>query len=306
MKNGIKVGVIFAIIAALCSSINTPLSKLLLNTGSVGPVFSGGLLYLAAGIVAGVVLLGRLIIKPKQKEQPLVKKDWLFVVGVAFFNAIGVACTMLGLKMVSASNAALLSNFELIVTSLVALLIFKNKISPRLWVGISFIFVACVLLSSDDVTNFKFNYGTLLVLVGPLCWGFANNFMKKISGKDPATTILIDGFLSAAICIVISLCIGETITDVWAVLGMLGIGAIAYGVSLFFYIKAQRLIGAPRTSAYFSIAPFVAVIISLFIFQKWPAWWFYVALVIMAIGVWLASSDRSLFKQKKEKSTDKN
>lgn len=306
MKKGLKTGVLFAIISALCSSINTPLSKLLLSTGSVGPILSGGTLYLGAVVVAAVVLLFQKLSKKKSNEIPIDKKDAPYVIGVGVLNGIGVACSMLGLKLISASNAALLSNFEIVVTSLVALFIFKDKISPRLWVGIVFVLAACILLSSDDISNLHFSLGALLVLVAPVCWGFGNNFMKRIAHKNPFQSILIEGLITFTLCAMLSVRSHEITSNFLSLLWVLGIGIIAFGISLCFYIYAQRIIGAPRTSAFFMLAPFIAVIISFIIFQETPGWWYFVALGLMVIGTWLASSDKPLFVKKKTKKAANN
>ena len=49
---------------------------------------------------------------------------------------------------------------------------------------------------------------------------------------------------------------------------MLLVGFIAYGLSIYFYVYAQRLLGAARTSAYYAISPFIAAILSLIIFKQ--------------------------------------
>ncbi|MBR5508711.1 MAG: EamA family transporter, partial [Lachnospiraceae bacterium] len=67
------------------------------------------------------------------------------------------------------------------------------------------------------------------------------------------------------------------------------VGFVAYGLSIYFYIYAQRDLGAARTSAYYSVAPFVGVFLSLLIFREIPGINFWTALVIMAWGTWLAS-----------------
>lgn len=301
MRKSTKIGIVFAIIAAICSSINTPISKLLLNSNTIGPVLSGGFLYLGAAICASIFLLFRKIAKPKVKEKPLERKDFPYVFSIAVLNAIGVACSMVGLRLVSASNAALLSNFEIVVTSLVALFIFKDKISPRLWAGIIFVFIACILLCSDDLTNLKFSSGAFLILLAPICWGFGNNFMKRISHKDPLMSIIIEGTITAILCFMIGVRLHEEITQFYSILAILSVGIICYGVSLRFYIYAQRSIGAPRTSAFFSLAPFMSVLISTAIFRESPAWWYYVALGLMGLGVWLSSSDRKIFRKRPEK-----
>ena len=94
---------------------------------------------------------------------------------------------------------------------------------------------------------------------------------------------------------------GERVTLLWSVFAVLGIGFVAYGLSIFFYVHAQRLLGAARTSAYYAIAPFIGTLLSLAIFLQLPSYTYYIALALMAIGAWLCSKDEPLFKAKKKK-----
>lgn len=72
---------------------------------------------------------------------------------------------------------------------------------------------------------------------------------------------------------------------------MLLVGFIAYGLSIYFYVYAQRLLGAARTSAYYAISPFIAAILSLIIFKQIPTVTYFIALNFMVIGAWLSSND---------------
>lgn len=54
---------------------------------------------------------------------------------------------MIGLKTATAANVSLLNNFEIAATSLIALFIFKELISKRVWFAIGLITVASMLLS---------------------------------------------------------------------------------------------------------------------------------------------------------------
>ena len=40
-----------------------------------------------------------------------------------------------GLRATTAENASLLNNFEIVMTAMIALVLFKEAISPRLWLG---------------------------------------------------------------------------------------------------------------------------------------------------------------------------
>lgn len=294
-KNGISL----ALLAALCYSISTPLSKLILNY--LSPTLMAGFLYLGAGLCMVFIYLFRFIFKKSTKrENKLTKKDLPYVIGMIVLDIAAPILMMFGLFSTSAANASLLNNFEIVMTSLIALLFFKEKISQRLWLGIGTITLSCFILSFESLESFSFNYGSLLILLAALCWGAENNCTKKISSSDPLQIVLIKGICSGTGSIIIGLCIGERIevVNAWSVFATLGVGIVAYGLSIFFYIYAQRFIGAAKTSAYYAINPFIATFFSLVLFLEIPKWWFFIALLIMVIGARLASSDKPLLKKK--------
>jgi drug/metabolite transporter (DMT)-like permease len=206
---------------------------------------------------------------------------------------------LFGLKLTTAENASLLNNFEIVITAIVALVVFKEKISARLWVGIAFVTLSCIFLCIENTTTFNFSVGSLFILLACVCWGFENNCTRKISSKDPMQIVTIKGIFSGLTSIIIGLIIGERVTYIWAIFAVLLLGFVAYGLSIFFYVKAQRILGAARTSAYYATAPFVGVILSLAIFRDLPHYTFFIALILMIVGAWLCSSDKPFFTKKK-------
>ena len=246
-KNNNNKGIFLAIIAALCYSISSPLSKLLL--GYISLTLMAGFLYLGAGICMIIIFLIRLIFKKRiKKEERLTIKDLPFVIGMVILDIIAPILMMYGLNITTAANAALLNNFEIVMTSLIALLLFKEKISSRLWGGIIFITLSCAILSIKSFESFNFNIGSLFILLAAACWGLENNCTKKISNKDPLIIVLIKGIFSGSGSLIIGFIIGERIeiNNLWAIFSSLGIGIVAYGLSILFYIYAQRFIGAAK------------------------------------------------------------
>lgn len=217
--------------------------------------------------------------------------------GIAFVILAAPICLLFGLDSTTAANAALLNNFEIAATAIIALMVFKEKISLRLWSGIVFVTFSCAILSFEDISSLSFSYGSLFVLFAAVCWGFENNCTRKISSKDPLQIVLLKGIFSGIGSIIIGLCIGERISAFWSIAAVLGLGFVAYGLSIYFYVYAQRLIGAARTSAYYTVAPFIAVLLSLIIFREMPSVTYFIAFMLMMIGAWLSSQDKPLFKK---------
>ncbi len=70
------------------------------------------------------------------------------------------------------------------------------------------------------------------------------------------------------------------------------LGFVAYGMSIYFYILAQRSLGAARTSAFYAFAPFIGVGLSFLVFREAPTLSFIFALIVMLLGAYLAAFER--------------
>ena len=224
--------------------------------------------------------------------QRLEKPDFKFVVCMVLLDIMAPVLLLIGLKLTTAANAALLNNFEIVATALIALAIFKESVSRRLWLGIGLITLSTLVLSFEDISSFSFSSGSLFVVLACICWGFENNCTRRLCMKDPLQIVVVKGLGSGIGSLGIAFVLGQTNGGICPVLEAMLLGFVAYGLSIFFYVKAQRGLGAARTSAYYALAPFFSVILSLTIFKELPSWQFSSALIIMAAGVYFASVER--------------
>lgn len=280
-------GIALALLAAALYALNAPFSKLLLS--EVQPTVMAGLLYLGAGVGMGAIALIRRQTGRIGREMHLTRADLPYVIAMILLDIAAPVCLMLGLNSTTAANASLLNNFEIVATALVALLVFREAISARLWLGILLVTLSCALLSFDDISSLQFSGGSLLVLLAAVCWGFENNCTRKLSSSDPLEIVLLKGIFSGGGSLVIGLCIGEQLPALRFVLAALAVGFVAYGLSIYFYVYAQRVLGAARTSAYYAVAPFIAALLSLLIFREMPSEYYLAALALMALGAWLSA-----------------
>lgn len=284
-----KRATLFAFLAALLYAISSPFSKLLLE--HVSPTMMAAFLYLGAG--GGLFLMGGVqrLTGKKTKEQPLTKKELPYTIAMVVLDIAAPVFFMFGLKATTAANASLLNNFEIVATSLIALCVFKETISKRLWGAIVLVTASSILLSIEGTDSFSFSYGSLLVLLACVCWGFENNCTRKLSSKSPAEIVVIKGIGSGLGALVLAFSVGERFPAFHYVLAALGLGFLAYGLSIYFYIYAQRGLGAAKTSTYYAVAPFVGAGLSLLIFRELPSPIFLIATLIMVGGVFLAMKD---------------
>lgn len=245
-------------------------------------------LYLGAGI--GIGLLSLLTGKEKKREK-LRKSDLPYVLGMIFLDIAAPIFLMMGLSMGNASSASLLGNFEIVMTTFIALLFFKEKVSGVLWGAIILITASCMLLGFDGTESLQFSAGSFLVLAACCCWGLENNCTRKISDRDTFEIVTIKGIFSGLGSLAIALFIHESFPSLIWIVFALFLGFVAYGISIFAYVKAQSTLGASRTSAYYAINPFIGAFLSLLLLHEKPASFFFPALLLMCAGTALTILD---------------
>ena len=286
-----RTAIIFAILAAALYALNAPVAKLLLQ--NVPPSMMAALLYLGAGL--GMLGLGfvRKMTGQPSTEQHLTRKDWPYTIGMIVLDILAPIFLMIGISRTTAANASLLNNFEIVATSLIALLIFKEKISRRLWAAIGLIVLSSALLTAEDATSLQFSMGSVFVLLASCCWGLENNCTRMLSMSDPQEIVIVKGLGSGLGALIVALISGESFPAMQYVPATLLLGFVAYGLSIYFYVYAQRYLGAAKTSAYYAIAPFIGGLLSLVIFRDWPGGLFFAALAVMIAATVLVTRDQA-------------
>lgn len=284
-----KLAIFFAVLAAALYALSSPFSKLLLK--ELSPTMMAAFLYLGAGIGMAAFGMFRGLRGNANREPRLTKKELPYTAMMVALDIAAPILLMLGLNMTTAANASLLNNFGIVATALIALVFFKEKISGRLWLAIFLITLSSAILSFEDMSSFSFSAGSLFVLLACTCWGLENNCTRALSEKDPLEIVVIKGFGSGLGSLAIALALGERFGAAIYIMATLLLGFVAYGLSIYFYVYAQRYLGAAKTSAYYAIAPFMGTFLSLIVFKELPTLNFIVALLIMAAGTYFASRE---------------
>ncbi len=282
-----KLSIFFAVLAAALYAVNVPLSKLLQEIAHVPPTMLAGFLYLGAGSGIAVMLFIKKITNRELNEQWLTKKDLPYTVAMVVLDIAAPIFLMLGIANTAAANVSLLNNFEIVATSIIALVIFKEKISKRLCSAILLVVVASVILGFEGADALAFDKGSLFVILACVCWGVENNCTRSISDKSSEQIVIIKGLCSGAGSVIVALAIGEKLPSPLYILSVMVLGFVAYGLSINFYIMAQKDLGAAKTSAFYSVAPFLGVGFSFLILGEAPAPQFYIALAIMTAAAWI-------------------
>jgi drug/metabolite transporter (DMT)-like permease len=289
---GAGVAVACALGAAVLFGLSAPVSKALLTV--TDPWLLAGLLYLGAGVSLGVYRLVRgLRAGSSSVEAALGRGDWPWL-GAAIVTG-GVAAPvllLLGLSRVPAAVASLLLNLEGVLTALLAWVVFREHVDRRIAGGMVAIATGATLLAWEPRAALNPGSGALLVAGACLGWAIDNNLTRKVSASDPVQIAAVKGLTAGSVNIVIALGLGASMPGAAPVLlaGLLGL--VSYGVSLVLFVLALRGLGAGRTTAYFSTAPFIGALIGVIVLGDPLTLRLGLAAVLMMAGVWLHVGER--------------
>lgn len=247
-------GAVLALLASALFGLSTPLVQR--GGAGLGPFTTAGLLY------AGAALLGALLRQPVGREARLRRTDLPRLVGMAAFGAVlGPVALAWGLQRTSGASASLMLTLEALFTALLARVFYREALDARVRAAMALILCGGVLLVLDQRLSGRAGLaGLLAVLVATVAWGTDNAISRALAERDPGQVVMVKAALGASASGLLALLAGEAVPSWTAAAALLAVGASGYGLSLRFYLLAQRTFGAARTGSVFALAPFLGAL----------------------------------------------
>jgi drug/metabolite transporter (DMT)-like permease len=256
-------GLIAGLLAAVFFGLSAPLISLVSQEGS--PLMIAALLYAGAAIA---LLMVRGFIGHQQEESPVQSRDVPPLLGLTVLGGmVGPICLVQGLSLLSAGTASLLLNLEAVFTLLIAVLIGREHLSRKGLIAAVLILSGAVLLKEGSLHGATLQ-GTVLIAGACLAWGIDNNLSQRLSLRDPLQIALLKAIGASAPMVLLALAAGQSLPDWPALLGLVAIGALGYGLSIWLDLLALRHLGAAREALVFSTAPFVGLLFSLLVLRE--------------------------------------
>jgi drug/metabolite transporter (DMT)-like permease len=279
-----------ALASALLFGVSTPLAKVLGD--GVNAWLLAGLLYLGSGIGLALWRLVRAAARDQPREAPLTRADvpWMAVI-VLFGGVAGPLLLMFGLKTTAGSTASLLLNLEGLATMAIAWLVYRENVDRRLLIG-AFAILAGAVVLSWDFSAVAWSGGAAMIAAACLCWGIDNNLTRKLSAADPVQIAMIKGLVAGATNTTLGFIAAGEAPPMGAAAAIGLLGFAGYGVSLVLFVLALRDLGAARTGAYFSTAPFAGALLAIPLLGEPLTLALGIASALMGLGVWLHLTER--------------
>lgn len=247
-------GGLLALLAAALFGLSTPLVQRF--DQGLGPFSTAALLYGGAALVAVFTR------RRASVEAPLRRSDWPRLLAMVGAGAVlGPVALAWGLQRTSGASASLLLTLEAVFTAVLAWRWYGEVLDGRVKSAVALLLAGGALLVIDQgLTGQVQLLGLLAVAVATVAWGVDNTLSRGVADRDPGQVVLVKAALGAVVTTVLALARGEPLPTVLAVLALLAVGATGYGLSLRFYLLAQRHFGAARTGSVFAFAPFIGAL----------------------------------------------
>jgi drug/metabolite transporter (DMT)-like permease len=287
---------LYVLAAAALFGASAPIAKLLLDRMS--PVTLAALAYCGGGLALVCASLIRRVRTNGSDTAPSASR-WTRAEVSSMAGAIvtgGVlAPTLLfwSLSKLPAGNAALLLNFEGLLTALLAAVIFREAIDRRVWLAMTLMIVAGGVLSAAGTEAGLTIVPALGVILACALWGLDNNLTRAVSHRDALGIATLKCVAAGTTNAAIAWALGAKFAaSASTLLAGLTLGALSYGLSLVLFVSALAHLGSARTAAHFGTAPFFGAALAVALLGEPVTVPLLAAVVLTALSTWLVLTER--------------
>lgn len=279
-------GGFLALLAAVLFGVSTPLvQRFGLGIGS---------LTTAAVLYAGAALAGALLRRSREREARVQRGDAPRLIMMAVFGAvIGPVALAWGLQRTGGTSASLMLTLEAVFTAVLARMWYGETLGKRVTLAMSLLTLGGMLLVLDRAGSGPGQIaGLLAVAVATAAWGVDNSLSRALAERDPGQLVMFKSAIGAMATTTIAAAFGEPLPGARQALALVVIGAMGYGLSLRFYLLAQRAFGAARTGSVFAFAPFMGAVVAVALGDRTGSTWMLAGAALMIIGITLHLAER--------------
>lgn len=244
-------GGLLALLAAVLFGVSTPLVQQF--GAGLGAFSTAALLY------AGAAAVGLLSRQRIDREARLQRTDLPRLLAIAGFGAVvGPVALAWGLQNTSGTSASLMLTLEALFTAILAWRLYRETMDGRVWTAMALLLAGGMVLVLDQGRAGGAQlWGLLAVLLATAAWGVDNALSRALAERDPGQVVMAKALLGATATLLLAVLFREPLPSAGAALALFAVGASGYGLSLRFYLLAQRAFGAARTGSVFAFAPFI-------------------------------------------------
>lgn len=272
-------GYVAVITATVFFGVWNTFSKILLE--DLHPLSLSALVYLVAGTFLFLIhfspLSGKildLLNKNTKVETGISKKNYMVLITTVLVGAVIAPFIYLnGLDRITAVNASLLLNVEILFIIIIGILFLKESVQKKDILGFGLLIIGTVFLATNgDLSSISVTegIGSLFVIVAAFLWSIDTTLSKFLSNKSDLILITaLKCSMGGLILFLLSLMFGLSFKvplDHLPYLFFIGIASIGVAFVLIYF--AIRQIGSTRTGSLFALSSLFGAIFAFTLLKE--------------------------------------
>ena len=225
----------------------------------------------------------------------LVRAAWMMVAFLGFFGIFGYnAFSYIAVQTTTATSATLLNSFVPVVTSVLAYLFFKKRLTrPEILGGLVSLVGVVMLISHgslDTLLGLSLNTGDLWMLLAVLSWCMYTVFLQwRPQGVHPMlllAALIVAGLIVLAPLYAWEVAAGRVINlHAGSLAGIVYAGVFAAFLGFVCFNASVVMVGPAVSSLFVHLVPVFASILSALVLSEQPAWYHYVGMALVFGGI---------------------
>lgn len=200
------------------------------------------------------------------------RRDYYYLAIVTVFGAVAAPLLLLyGLQQTDASDAAILTNGEIVFTIILSAIFFGEKPHGRVGLLAVVLVVIGLFIATTDLklseTILQFNAGNLMILASMFMWAIDNNVSRRLTtNASPAKIAMVKSLAGGLVMLAIALALGRGSaiagieSGMWLIIVAMSISG--FGGALLLFLQGIKRIGTVKTMSVFSMTPIFGIVIA--------------------------------------------
>jgi drug/metabolite transporter (DMT)-like permease len=277
--SNVKWGYLCLVAVTVLFGIWNPMNKILLQ--DLDPLALSAQIYVIAGIFLFLVRYSGVnnhlmsMMDSKQEAETIFKtKDYMVIFVTAVSGSVIAPLVYLtGLNNITAVNASLLMNVEVLFTIAFGIILLKERFRKKELIGVFFIVLGTILLATNG-SNLEFTasegLGSILIVVSTFFWSLDTTLSKFLSFKRDLLMIsAIKCSVGGLILLTLSLMLHKNLSlPLDHIIYLIFVGVFIIGFTVVMILYSIRQIGSARTGSIFPFAALSGAIFSFIILKE--------------------------------------
>jgi drug/metabolite transporter (DMT)-like permease len=245
----------------------------------------------ALTLLLGVMMIG-FFARIQAAELRVAREYWRELLVITLANmTVWSVLAIYGVALLSSGRAAILGYTMPIFTAVIGIVVFRERPSGRLAVGVVAAALGVVLLMWNELSTLRGSpLGATLILISAAAWGYGTHLMRR---RQQPTSALVVSFwsmlISFAICALIAVITewgqweGRASPGGW--FSLLYNGLLAYGIAQWLWFRLVSTVSPVASSLSVMSIPAIGLLSGIFVLGEQAAWQDWLALVFIVIAI---------------------